>query len=453
VGVLKTEQQSESSALLASQHAGSHGWWLDIARRGTPWVEPLASGRWKVTFFWRDPQGCEFTSAYQRVWIHINCLTDHHQSSPPQSLQRLSGSDVWYWQTELKGDWRGSYCFIPCMDDRPLDRHEENSHANMHTTRHWWQQIFARSTPDLLNPYRAWPGVGGHFLSGLHMPLAPQQPAWQDFDNYAIASGRCTPAPPARLQRHTWHSPRLGTTRQVWIYSTGESSPATRPLAILLDGQFWAQQMPVWDPLMQLTRSGKLPEAVYLLIDIIDLKHRAQELTCNDAFWLAVQEELLPQLARWAPHSREPANTVVAGQSFGGLASLYAGLRWPEHFGAIISQSGSFWWPRRDMLQQQTVPEDACWLMRQIEAKRWGEQGKLKVFLEAGVHEKLVHQVNDRMAALLSAHGHQVQYRVVEGGHDALCWRGGLLDGLQAHWYNRRLSNCNLQSIGHTQPF
>lgn len=407
---------------------------MDIARCGTPLLEPLDNGNWKVTFLWRDPQGCEFTSAYRRVWIHINCLTDHHQTAPPQSLQRLSGSDVWYWQLELKGDWRGSYCFIPCMDDRPVELQGENTHANMHLARHWWQQIFARATHDLLNPYRAWPGVGEHFLSGLHMPQAPLQSAWQGFDNYEVASGRCTPAHPAKLQRHTWHSQRLGTTRHVWVYSTGESHPATRPLAILLDGQFWAQQMPVWDPLMQLTRQGKLPQAVYLLIDIIDQQHRARELTCNDEFWLALQEELLPQLADWAPYSNEAANTVVAGQSFGGLSSLYAGLRWPERFGATIGQSSSFWWPRRDMLQLPTIPDDACWLIRQIEQRQLGVSGKLKVFLEAGVHEKLVHQVNDRMAALLQEVGHQVQYRVVEGGHDALCWRGGLLDGLQAHW-------------------
>lgn len=150
------------------------------------------------------------------------------------------------------------------------------------------------------------------------MPDAPPQPVWRSFDEYEIASGRCTPPLPARLQRHTWQSERTGNSRDVWIYTTGDSKPAERPLAILLDGQFWAKQMPVWEPLMQLTREGALPEAVYVLIDIIDLPHRSRELTCKDDFWLAVQEELMPQLADWAPHSGKPADTVVAGQSFGG---------------------------------------------------------------------------------------------------------------------------------------
>jgi len=78
------------------------------------------------------------------------------------------------------------------------------------------------------------------------------------------------------LQRHTWRTERLGNSRNVWIYTTGDSQPTERPLAILLDGQFWAQQKPVWEPLMQLTRMGTLPQAVYVLIDVIDLKQRAR---------------------------------------------------------------------------------------------------------------------------------------------------------------------------------
>ncbi|MNE91504.1 Enterochelin esterase [compost metagenome] len=79
------------------------------------------------------------------------------------------------------------------------------------------------------------------------------------------------------------------------------------------------------------------------------------------------------------------------------------------------------------------MPADAGWLLRQAE-QGVGRQGGLKVFMEAGTHEQVARRVNDRMAEALRDAGHQVQYRVVEGGHDALCWRGGLIDGLQALW-------------------
>lgn len=106
--------------------------------------------------------------------------------------------------------------------------------------------------------------------------------------------------------------------------------------------------MPVWSPLAALTREGRLPPAVYLLIDAIDNQRRGVELPCHRDFWLAVQEELLPLVHGYAPFSDRPDRTVAAGQSFGGLAAMFAALNWPQRFGCVLSQSGSYWWPHRD---------------------------------------------------------------------------------------------------------
>lgn len=77
-------------------------------------------------------------------------------------------------------------------------------------------------------------------------------------------------------------------------FTTGDATAEERPLAVLLDGEFWAQSMPVWPALTSLTHRRQLPPAVYVLIDAIDTTHRAHELPCNADFWLAVQQELLP---------------------------------------------------------------------------------------------------------------------------------------------------------------
>lgn len=73
-----------------------------------------------------------------------------------------------------------------------------------------------------------------------------------------------------------WHSARLGNSRRVWILTIGDEAPEERPLAILLDGQFWAENMPVWPALASLTHQRLLPGAVYLLIDAIDTQHRSR---------------------------------------------------------------------------------------------------------------------------------------------------------------------------------
>ena len=225
------------------------------------------------------------------------------------------------------------------------------------------------------------------------MPDALPQPAWRAFD----LEGAALPQKPAKLQTYQWDSTRLGNRRKVWIYTTGDSlDPASRPLAVLLDGQFWAQQMPVWQPLRQLTQEGTLPQAVYVLIDVVDTQTRSRELTCNPDFWQAVQEELLPAVSVLAPYSSNPQTPVVAGQSFGGLSALYAGLHWPQCFGLVLSQSGSFWWPRRNKSMQDEHPGESDLLLREV-SNGLGATSQLKIFMEAGSNERLIHQVNNQM--------------------------------------------------------
>ncbi|WP_348235431.1 alpha/beta hydrolase-fold protein, partial [Salmonella enterica] len=67
----------------------------------------------------------------------------------------------------------------------------------------------------------------------------------------------------------------------------------------------------------------------------------------NADFWLPVQQELLPQVRVVPPFSDHAGRAVVAGQSFGGLSALYAGLNCRTRFGCVLCQSGSFWWRHR----------------------------------------------------------------------------------------------------------
>ena len=278
--------------------------------------------------------------------------------------------------------------------------------------REGWRKLLPHAVSDPLNA-QSWRGGRGHAVSALEMPEAPVQPGWNHPD-----------APYKKPVCIEWNSARLKNRRRVWIFTTGDDRP-DRPLAVLLDGQFWAESMPVWPALASLTRDGKLPPAVYVLIDVIDTAHRSRELPCNPDFWLAVQEELLPQVNNIAPFSDRPDRTVVAGQSFGGLSSLYAGLNWPQRFGCILSQSGSYWWPHRG------APQDGL-LIEQLKAGEKTARG-LRIVLEAGRNEPLILRANQ--AILAELHTQQpVFWRQVDGGHDALCWRGGLTQGLMTLW-------------------
>jgi enterochelin esterase-like enzyme len=56
-----------------------------------------------------------------------------------------------------------------------------------------------------------------------------------------------------------------------------------------------------------------------------------------------VAQELLPWVRRHYHIIANPAHTIVGGLSAGGCAAAYMGLRHPELFGNVLSQSGAFW--------------------------------------------------------------------------------------------------------------
>lgn len=394
---------------------GSDAWWQSQAAAGIPTVEPAESGFCDVTFWWRDPAGDERHSPVKRVWLYVTGVTDHHARGRPQSLTRLPGTDVWRWQTRLDSRWRGSYCLIPATQDDDFPPAAFDTPPESGALRAGWRRLLPQAIADPFNAHQ-WRGGRGHATSALHLPDAPPQPGWEGAP-VAFAA-------PALLH---WRSPRLGNERRAWLFTTGSAQPAERPLAILLDGQFWAESMPVWPALQALTDAGRLPPAVYLLVDAVNSELRGRELTCNPEFWLALQQELLPEIGRREAWRDDPASTVVAGQSFGGLSALYAGLSWPERFGCVLGQSGSWWWPNRNGGDAPGWVETVLRDGRVAPAPR-------RIFLEAGVREPLIHQAHQRLVPLLRQTQPHVVYREVEGGHDALCWRGGLTDGLALLW-------------------
>lgn len=392
---------------------GSHAWWQH--KQSPEWVAE-GTDKCRVTFWWRDPNGDESTSPVRRVWLYITGVTDHHQQAVPQSLQRTQGTDAWSWTTSLSSHWRGSYCLIPSLAENDFSEAVmQGDMSDKMALREGWRRLLPQAIADPLNPL-SWRGGRGHPVSGLELPDAPEQPGWKN-TQVAYTAPQCI----------NWYSEHLHNTRRVWVYTTGEVfDPAERPLAILLDGEFWAQSMPVWPVLQSLTLAGQLPAAVYVLVGAIDTAHRSRELPCNPDFWLAVKNDLLPRIAQLAPFNPDAQHTVVAGQSFGGLASLYAALHWPEHFGCALSLSGSYWWPNRG----ETVDGE---LIHQVQSGQL-PTGSPRIILEAGLREPLIFRASQAMYTQLQHAQYNVLWRQFDGGHDAFCWRGGLTSGLTTLW-------------------
>lgn len=420
-GHVTTTTLPTAAALLASADLGSARWWRQVATLGTPLVEEVGDGHVRVTFLYR-----EASLSIRHVYIDVNGVTDHH-SYTPQSLARIAGTDVWSWQVRLPSDWRGSYAFMPAtMDDRP-PMPRGPAKARQISQKAWWIRTAAAARADPLNTLRAHPSGWGGPASAVHLPDALDQSAWREVD----LGSHAYPAPPSLI----WHSVMQGKRRTIWHHCTGlrSATPGQRdlPLVLLLDGQNWLHRMPLVPVLDVETAAGRLPPALYLFIDAIDGANREEDLTPNPVFWSALWEELVPMAATLAPITRDSARRVVAGQSYGGLAAIHAVLDRPDRWGAAIAQSPSLWWPDISLPSARIRRPGATGdLTRQLRSGAF-PPGIRRVFMEVGSREDVMIDVARTMLGALERAGHETRFREYQGGHDALCWRGGLIDGLR----------------------
>lgn len=362
-----------------------------LERRSTPLIEPVDGGV-RLTFTFRAPPGTA------QVLIDVNGVTDHH-SHVPTLMSRVGETDEWSWTTVVRSDFRGTYRFVPVSSDEDVRPPDPGDPRQPGIHREWWLSMLEHSVADPTNPYAPVRTPWQTPVSPIHLPGAPAQPEWTAFD-------RGEPGPTA--QPIEWTSPTLGNTRRVWAYQVGEPD-RDQPLVLLLDGETWAERMPVFAALDAAARRG-LPSCLCVLVGSIDLTTRARELPCHTPFWDAIRHELLPRLAETSAFTTDPARTVVAGQSYGGLSAVFAVLRWPERFGAAASQSGSFWWP-------------------DLERPRAGT--RVRVVQNVGrLERRVIRDGNTWIRDALVDAGHDVTYRTYEGGHELLCWRGALIDAL-----------------------
>ncbi|GAA3441689.1 enterochelin esterase [Planomonospora venezuelensis] len=367
----------------------------------TPLVETAGTaGRHRVTFLWRA------RSEDEQAVVLINTLTDRDRHAGDISghvMHRTPGDDMLRLTYELDADLRASYQILPCAEIPGTDRDS-------------WLRVMMTALPDPGNPVRI-PGSHGRNPSSLlELPGAPAQP-YRD---------RRPGVPEGRVHES-------GTAgRRVWVYTPpghgasgdgpGRGAAGPYPVLVLLDGDVWAGRIaPTMDNLIA---EGRIPPMAVLLPDAVDRPTRLREMACHEPFVRHLAGELLPWAVREWGVTDDPALTVVAGQSFGGLTASYAAFTAPERFGNVLSQSGSYWWS----------DEDPEWLTRRYERV---PRLPVRFHVEAGRLEWMLLEENRRFAEMLAAKGYEVTFTEYNGGHDPACWLGGLaggLTGLAAGW-------------------
>jgi enterochelin esterase-like enzyme len=327
------------------------------------------------------------------------------------NLMTRDGDSLWRRSYRVPRDLRTTYFVLPDPPDEP----------------EWTPELFRRLECDPLNP-RTWVS-----------PADDEDPEW-GFENVrSLFEGPGAPPQPWIVRRpgvpsgttelHRVGSEILGNERRVWVHLPPGYDPSRRyGTLVVFDGWAYVNLVPTPTILDNLVAAGRIPPLVAVMPDSLSQEERSLELPCHLPFLEFLAAELLPWAHdRWSLRD-DPGGSIVAGSSFGGLAAVYAAFERPDLFGNAISQSGAFGWGAEGEREHE-------WLTNRIEASEprpgrfWLTIGALEGEDRPGGGPSGL-ESNRRLRDVLTAKGCDVAYSEYAGGHDYVCWRGSLSDGL-----------------------
>jgi enterochelin esterase-like enzyme len=379
-----------------------NAFWLELKDKA-PLVEPVAGDerRLWVTYVWRGD------GETRRVDMTGGLPTGDDFTKP---LARLLDTDLWYRTERLPNDARFTYSFFLNLDKpRPGDKDA-------------MQKLFTQLRRDPFNPRTF---VSPPNSAIVELPAAPPQP-WLK---------RASSLPQGEIKLHKIKSEILKEERAVRIYTPPGYDPKGKPCGLLIyfDGEAVPFAVPLPTILDNLIDAKKIPPMVAVMVNSQTTRER--DLACSETFADFLAKELVGFARANYNVSADPSQTVVSGFSLGGLAAAYCGMRHPEVFGNVLSQSGSFWyyagWKQSADLFEKDYFTDSGWLTRQF-AK--SPRLPLRFFMEVGALEQGIPismvLENRRLHDVLVAKGYPVTYSEYNGGHSMLSWRGSVADGL-----------------------
>lgn len=230
-----------------------------------------------------------------------------------------------------------------------------------------------------------------------------------------------THIPKGKVETHQLYSSILKNERQLRVYTPHHYSPeqSSYDLLIMFDGRSMLQSLSAAATLDHLIHTNEIQPCILIGIDHVD---RFTELTFSEEMNMFLTKELLPWIQQRYHVHANPHHTTIGGFSLGGLAAFYAALQYPEHFGNVLSMSGSVHW------KKENYTESHHWIEDQFKRS---STLPVQIYMCAGqLENKPLLEANRRLSQVLKEKEYQSTYVEFPGGHDVLWWRKQFADGL-----------------------
>lgn len=338
---------------------------------------PLVEGP-NVTFIWRG----EAEGVSLRHWIY--------GLETSNSLTRVPNTDLFYLT----------------LDIPPKSRVEYKYEVHRHGGSQWIE--------DPRNPNRARDPFGANSVvhgEGYQIP---------EFTRHDPE------ARPGFLEPFRFNSRALGGWRSGHIYLPARFR-RTRlyPLLVVHDGADYLNYASMKTVLDNLIHNLEIPDVIVAFTDSPD---RLREYANDESHARFLTEELMPDLTRRLPILDKPQARCLMGASFGAVAAFSTAYRYPNVWGRLLLQSGSFAFTdigksnRRGPLFDKVVE-----YMNQYRSDPVAVSER--VFVSCGVYESLIYE-NRSLVPMLDATGMQVKFVESRDGHNWENWRDRLREGL-----------------------
>jgi len=337
---------------------------------------PIVEGR-NVTFVFRGAVDAVFL----QHWIY--------GLPQAQPFARVDGSDFWYLVQDLPERSRIEY---------KLEVSERGA---------------SRLIRDPLNPALAHDPFGANSVCAGPEYRAPE---WAEPDPEAR---------PGTFEDFRLASRALGRLMPVSVYLPARFRPTRRyALLVVHDGFDYLRFAALKAVLDNLVHRN---EVAPLVVALTQSRDRLREYAADERHARFVADELLPELERRYPLASGPAARGVLGASFGAVAALATAAAYPERFGRLLFQSGSFAFT--DIGPSRRGPAFDPIVGFVNEFRQRPRRVAERIFASCGVYESLIYE-NRSLVPVLQSTGMDVRYVEAHDGHNWENWRDRLREGL-----------------------
>ncbi len=204
---------------------------------------------------------------------------------------------------------------------------------------------------------------------------------------------------------------------------------ATRnyPLLVVHDGPDYLNYSSLKAVLDNLIARREIPGVVAALLHP---RERLREYADHEPHARFVAEELLPLLEERYPLERQPAARCLMGASLGAVASFSTAVRYPDLFGRLLLQSGSFAFSDLgEAAARERGPTFEPIVAFMNRYRRAPARVASRVFLTCGTFESLIYE-NRSLVPVLQSAGMDVRWVEARDGHNWENWRDRLREGL-----------------------